>query len=214
MWGQQQNRVSNAWPGATGTQPHDLAPKDAATPARRAGRGVTAGSWPQAAQGDREQRFKADAATALHRNAQSWFKVGFVLRAKRIWREVVTEYDVDHEPSWNALGYMRFGVTWAPDESRPYPLADSAAPSRRRSLQKKWDTLARNLGQGHRKLALALADDGSAKRSRYHAQRALRFLPRDAAARRVAGVATRSTASMVSRPSWCYSSVRGNCVMR
>lgn len=140
-----------------------------------------------AAQGDRERRFLADTAAKLHRNAESWFKAGFVVRAKRIWREVVTDYDVDYEPSWNALGYLRFGTTWAPDESRPYPEADHAPPSRGRALEKKWDTLARTLAQGHRKVAVELADAGDTKRARYHARRALRFAPGDAEAGAILG---------------------------
>jgi len=134
------------------------------------------------AQSNREERLLSDAADKLDRHAQSWFKVGFVQRARRIWREVVTEYDPDHESSWHALGYMHFGTTWVPDESRPYPEADHAPPSRRRSLEKKWDGLAKKLARDHVELAEDLAEAGAEKRSRYHAGRALRFAPEDAEA--------------------------------
>ncbi len=136
---------------------------------------------PAVAQGAAE-RFVADAAQQLHRHAQRWFDVGFANRARKIWVEVVTEYDGDHEPSWNALGYVRLGTAWAPDSSRPYPERDTAPPSRATALERAWRKLGDKLAAGHRRVAERAAADGDEAVATAHYRRVLRFRPDDAAA--------------------------------
>jgi hypothetical protein len=128
------------------------------------------------AQGD-EARFAADAARRLASYAQQCERAGFAMRARRAWMEIVREYAPDDAKARAGLGHLRVGASWAPDPRQGAPAADDTAPAKLRPLERKWESLARALGDDHLKLAQKLAQRGEQDAANRHFARALRFRP-------------------------------------
>src|SRR5690606_33103665 len=121
------------------------------------------------------------AAEKLNAFATRCFKGNYPSRARAIWLEILKEYDTDNEVARKSLGFVRVGATWAPDSTFVYPAQDQPDPAVARILGKQWDSLAGELGKGHRDLAQAFAEAGDEARAKHHFARALRFLPDDVA---------------------------------
>ncbi len=133
-----------------------------------------------AQQGERD--FLEAAADKLDGYAKACLKGGYPRRAKQVWLEVIHDYLTDHAASRKALGFLPVGSSWAPDPKFEYPTVDTPNASTARSLEKRWDKLAKELGAGHRDLAQRLDGAGDSAGAQTHYDRALRFLPSDPAA--------------------------------
>jgi hypothetical protein len=107
------------------------------------------------------------------------FRANYPRRARDIWLEVLSEYDANDEVARKALGFRQVGATWSLDPSFEYPEQDKPDAAVAYQLSKKWQALCEELGKTHRDYADKLKA-GSEGRSRYHRERALRFLPNDA----------------------------------
>lgn len=126
-----------------------------------------------------EPTFMRAAAERLDAYALRCFRAKYPLRAREIWQEVIRDYDPDDEAARKALGFLRVGSSWAPDSRFEYPTKDEPDPAVARILQKSWESLAEDLGEGHRELAKVMLDAGMPERAKYHFERTLRFLPED-----------------------------------
>lgn len=135
-----------------------------------------------------ELPFLATAAKKLDAYATLCVKNGYPRKARVTWLEVVAEYDADDAVAREQLGYVRQGTVWQRRADRDQPDQDNPNPSAAKTLLQKWEALAKDLGEGHRNLALQLQAAGQQERARYHFDRALRFVPSDAKAQAAAGV--------------------------
>ena len=134
-----------------------------------------------------ESKFLASAADKLDAQASRCFNSKFHQQAKDLWREVIAFYAPDHEHARKSLGFLRVGTSWAPDPHFTYPDRDEPEPAVARVLGKQFESLAKELGEGHRDLGNALQAAGNAERAKWHFDRAVRFLPADPAAVQASG---------------------------
>ena len=79
-----------------------------------------------------EAAFLKKQATELGKFARVAFDQGYTMQARRMWQEILKDYDIDHAASRTALGYRRVGTAWQEDEKFSYPIA-SNPKSRSRS---------------------------------------------------------------------------------
>jgi hypothetical protein len=143
---------------------------------------------PPAAPEPEEANVLALGAKELDAFAEQALKAGFSGRAKVAWLEVIAEYAPDDASSRKALGYQKQGTAWYRDPKFAFPEQDQPNPAGAKSLEQKWNGVAQRLGEAHRNLAAQLTTAGKDERGRYHAARALRFLPNDGKAIAQAGV--------------------------
>lgn len=129
-----------------------------------------------------EADFNAKQADRLHDYAEKAFKRGFPRQAKRVWLMVLKEYDPDHAEAHEALGHVKVGKSWNPRSDFKYPTDDEPDPRTANSLKKDWVSLAKTLGNEHRKLAKDYQKAGRDDRARYHFERVIRYLPSDSSA--------------------------------
>jgi uncharacterized protein YkwD len=134
-----------------------------------------------------EAKFLKDSAARLGSFATRCFKSGYPARAREVWLEVLREYDPDDDDARTRLGFLRVGSSWAPDPRFSYPGKDEPDAAVARILEKQWEVLAKGLGDEHSKVARALEPRDPA-RAQYHFQRALRFVPDEAAAVKARGI--------------------------
>lgn len=135
-----------------------------------------------------ELPFLASAAKKLDAYAAQCAKSGYPQKARITWLEVVAEYDADDASAREQLGYVRQGTAWQRKPGFDFADQDNPNPTAAKTLLQKWESLARELGEGHRALAQQLDADGQQQRAQYHYGRALRFVPDDAKAQAAAGV--------------------------
>ena len=95
------------------------------------------------AQSKEEVKFNQDQAKALHGYAEGAYKKGFPKVAKRVWLMLLSEYDPDHEEAREALGYERVGSSWAMRSDFVYPRDDKPDAGAAKSLQSKWEGVAK-----------------------------------------------------------------------
>lgn len=129
-----------------------------------------------------EKAFLLAAALKLDAYATLSFKNGYPRKAREVWLEVIAEYDADDEGAREALGFTRVGTAWHPKRDFAYPEQDTPNAVVAANLHKRWESLAKDLGDGHRNLGTQLQAAGNEERARYHFDRALRFLPNDSKA--------------------------------
>ncbi|MGE0145537.1 MAG: CAP domain-containing protein [Planctomycetota bacterium] len=129
---------------------------------------------PLLAQAD-EAKFLAAAADRLHDHAKKCFDAKFHREARDLWREVIGEYATDHEAARKALGYVKVGASWAPDSRFTYPDRDEPNPAVARVLAKQFESIAKDLGAGHRAQGEAVLAAGNPERAQWHFQRMQRF---------------------------------------
>ena len=130
-----------------------------------------------------EAKFNDQQASKLHKYAEKCFKKGFPLKAKRVWLQLLAEYDPDHTEANEALGNAKAGNTWGPRPGFKYPKEDTPNPSAAKALRSEWGRLAKALGGAHGKLAGDYAKAGRDDRARYHYERVIRYIPDDANAK-------------------------------
>lgn len=130
----------------------------------------------------------ADGAKELGTYAAACLKQGFPVRARDVWQEVLGEYAPDDDAARKALGFYRHGAVWQRDPKFEFPQRDEPNAAAARQLEQRWQAMAGRLAAAHRTLAAALAQNGHEARSRYHAQRALRFQPEDGKAAALGGL--------------------------
>ncbi|MEM7203963.1 MAG: hypothetical protein AAF628_27125 [Planctomycetota bacterium] len=121
------------------------------------------------------------AASRLASHATAWSRAGLRARARRLWLEAVTEYDVDHAASRAGLGHVRLGSTWAPRSTESLA-ADTGSAARAKALQRQWRKVAAGLAAKHAGVAVAWAEEAELEPAARHWRRTLRFDPRHAAA--------------------------------
>ncbi len=126
-----------------------------------------------------EASFHKDAAHQLDAFATLCFKNDYPKRAREVWLEVIAEYDKDDATARAALGFDQVGTAWQPRRDFEYPEQDTPNAVVANMLHKKWEGIAKELGEGHRALGQALQAAGNQDRARHHFDRALRFLPDD-----------------------------------
>ncbi|MCB9870364.1 MAG: hypothetical protein H6836_09700 [Planctomycetes bacterium] len=131
------------------------------------------------AQVDEEGKFLKQQAEALSKFAESALKAGFPGMARPVWLEVLADYDKDDALARKGLGFVRVGTAWAPKPGFNYPEADNPSAGVARSVKSRWDSVAKQVGSAHKKLATELRQAGRTDRAKYHTERALRFLPND-----------------------------------
>jgi hypothetical protein len=136
-----------------------------------------------------EQATLSLGSTELCAYATLAWKNGFPKTARLVWLEVIGEYDADDEGARKALGYYRHGAVWQLDPKFTFPEQDEPDAGAARTLERRWDAVAKRLGAAHGKLAADLAAAGKDARAEYHVQRALRFQRRDAKLGEAAGLA-------------------------
>lgn len=131
------------------------------------------------AQSRDEAKFNQKQAKVMHGFAQDAFKAGFPKVAKRIWLELLSEYDPDHEAARDALGYERVGDSWSKRSGFSYPKDDNPDPKKAASLSKEWSRTAAKLALEHKKLAREYDKAGRADLARKHFEKVLHFTPED-----------------------------------
>ena len=134
-----------------------------------------------------EAKFKKKQAGILHKYAAGALKAGYPSLARPILLEILSEYDMDHAGARERLGYVRVGTAWAPKSSFVYPEGDNPSAAVAKSLEARWASTAKSVGEAHKAFATALKEAGRAEAAKYHFKRALRFLPEDSEVRTAIG---------------------------
>ncbi|MEZ5988702.1 MAG: hypothetical protein R3F30_06190 [Planctomycetota bacterium] len=129
---------------------------------------------------DREERkVLSKIADEIHDHAVECFRAKWYSHARRLWREILENYDTDHEEARSALGYHKTGSVWVLGDTA-YPDKDQSSESARRRLDGKWEKASQDIALLHKKEAERLRKLGDEARSNWHLDRALRFRPEDA----------------------------------
>jgi uncharacterized protein YkwD len=134
---------------------------------------------PAGAKAPDEKAFLEAAAKRLDAYGTLCFKTGFPRKARAMWQLVLAEYEADDAVAREALGFTKVGSVWQARPDFIYPETDTPNAVAASMLQKKWEALARELGDGHRELAQQLEAAGNQARAQYHFDRALRLVPGD-----------------------------------
>ncbi|GEM_PF-2583528 len=125
----------------------------------------------------REEKLLKKGAALLAKHAGACARAGWYSRAKILWREILRDYDPDHQAARRALGFRKVPSGWVLDGvSFPKNTVDSAA---RRRLTKDWSRICVKLHRSHKELGLRLRKEGREDRARWHFEKALRFDPTD-----------------------------------
>jgi len=131
------------------------------------------------AQSKEEVKFNQDQAKALHGYAEGAYKKGFPKVAKRVWLMLLSEYDPDHEEAREALGYERVGSSWAMRSDFVYPRDDKPDAGAAKSLQSKWEGVAKKVAANHKRQAEKYAKAGRTDMSLRHYEKVIFFAPTD-----------------------------------
>jgi len=126
-----------------------------------------------------ELKFNKQQAEKLHKFAETAFKAGFPLNAKRVWLMILSEYWSDHPGARKALGYQRAGESWTLNPRFVYPKNDSPDVRKAKSLRAKWLSLAKSIAAAHRRMARKYAKAGRPDRAKYHYKKVLFYLSDD-----------------------------------
>ncbi|MCA8951968.1 MAG: CAP domain-containing protein, partial [Planctomycetes bacterium] len=128
---------------------------------------------------ERETRIFELGRQELGDYAKQCVEKGFPQLARDAWFEIVGEYAPDDAGVRRSLGLYRHGSLWKVDPKFVAPLRDELDTGAAKALARRFEAVARKLGQVHRATAELLAGNTKAARAEYHFQRALRFLPAD-----------------------------------
>ncbi len=140
------------------------------------------------AQGPTEASFLAKQAEHLAKFAKFAFDQGYPQQGRRIWQEVLKEYDTNHASTRAALGFKNVGTAWQEDENFDFPHADNPNGRSLDKVEKRWNATRKTVGLAHKKMAETLRAAGRSDRAKWHFARALRFLPEDAGLQAASGM--------------------------
>ncbi len=132
---------------------------------------------------DDEADFNLKQADKLHGFAKKAFEKGFPRQARLIWLQLIKLYAPDHADAHKAIGNIKVGSTWNPDPAFTYPTGDTGSGAEGQSLFKQYESLTRDLANGHRQQAERYAKAGRNDRALHHWQMVIRWQPEDRAAK-------------------------------
>jgi hypothetical protein len=135
------------------------------------------------AQAADETKFREKQADALHKYAESAFKSGFPLVARRVWLMVLSEYQPDNSDVRAALGYKKVGNSWTLDPEFAYPKNDAPDPKAASKLQEQWKAVAEKVAKAHLAMAQEYEKAGRTDMARWHFEKVIYFTPEDEAAK-------------------------------
>jgi hypothetical protein len=126
-----------------------------------------------------EEKFAARQADKLNKFAKRAFDKGFPRQARLIWLQTIKLYDPNSEDAHTALGRKRIGNSWNPDPAFTYPTEDTGSGSDGQALFKAYESLSKDLANGHKRQAKAWAKAERTDRVDYHYGMVLRWVPDD-----------------------------------
>lgn len=122
-----------------------------------------------------ERTFLRKQADVLHDWAKRAFKAGYPAMARPVWLEVLADYDGDHADSRAALGFQKFGTSWAPKPGFSYREGDNPDAGAGKRIARAWESAAKALAQAHKAEAQRLSGAGKAARAQFHWRKVARF---------------------------------------